>query len=152
MINAERTSFWGKNYALTRDDGTTVTTWDVSTWTSGGGFKLDGREYKVRSNAWGTKFTMLDDGGAVAAEAEQAGRKQWKVRAGRREYEFRRQSFWNWDQNLVEGDRVVGTVKRSSSWSGSLSADLPGLPTAVQVFVIGILISQWNQAMAAAAS
>ncbi|WP_231953870.1 hypothetical protein [Actinoplanes derwentensis] len=151
MINAERTGFWGRHYVLTREGGAVVTTWDIGKWASGGGFALDGREYKVRPNAWGTRYTMLDDGGAVVAEAERAGRKQWTVRAGGREYAFRRASLLSLDQQLVDGERVIGSVKRTSAWTGALAADLPGLPTAVQVFVIGIVITQWNAAAAASA-
>ncbi|HWS36305.1 MAG TPA: hypothetical protein VN408_26665 [Actinoplanes sp.] len=149
MINAERTGFWGKHYSLTAEDGTPVTTWDISNWVSGGGFTLDGQGYTVRSSGWaGNKFTMLDGGGAVVAEAERAGHKQWKVRAGGRSYEFRRKSWLSWDQDLVDGDRVVGSVKRTSNWTGRLSADLPGLPLPVQVFVVGIMITQWTSAAA----
>lgn len=152
MINAERSGFWGKQYDLTRADGSALTTWDVGWWGSGGKFSLDGHEFTVKRNNWGTHYTMLDGGGAVVAEAERFGNKQWKVLAGGREYQFRRQSWLRWDQDLVDGDRVVGSVKQTSAWSGRLAADLPGLPEPVQVFVLGVVITQWSTAVAAGAA
>jgi hypothetical protein len=122
-------------------DGDTVTTWDQDWWRSGGSFRLDGHTYHVRSNMWGSRFTMLDENGAVAAEAERVGRKNWTVAAGGRSYTFRRKSAFSSDQHLVDGERTVGVIKRTSMWTNNLAADLPGLPLPVQVFVLGVQIT-----------
>lgn len=140
MLTAERTGFWNAKYTLAQD-GVPVTTWEPGWWTSGGGFELHGRTYSVRSNAWGGRYTMLDDSGAVAAEAERVGRRDWTVLAAGRTYTFRRPSVWSSDQHLVDGERTVGVIKRTSAWTTNLSADLPGLSLPVQVFVLGVQIS-----------
>ncbi|MDI6100987.1 hypothetical protein QLQ12_20450 [Actinoplanes sp. NEAU-A12] len=145
MLTAESTGFWRNRYTLS-EDGTPVTTWDPSRWSSGGSFELGGRTYTVKSNGWGTRYTMLDDRGAVAAEAERVGRKNWRVLAGGRAYEFRRRSTWSSDQHLVDGERPIGLIKRTSTWNGNLTADLPGLPLPVQVFVLGVQITLFNAA------
>jgi hypothetical protein len=148
MLTAERTSFWKSRYTLI-EDGVPLTVWGASTWSSGGTFELGGRAYRVRSNAWGSRWSLLDDGGGVVAEAERFGHKKWRVLSAGRVYEFRRRTLFGFDQELVDGDRSVGVIRQTSGWSGSLSADLPGLPLPVQIFVLGIVISQFLAAAAA---
>lgn len=145
MLTAESTGFWRNRYTLA-EDGTPVTTWDPGWWASGGTFELGGRTYTVKSNTWGNRYTMLDDRGAVAAEAERVGRKNWRVLAGGRVYEFQRRSAWSNDQHLVDGERRIGLIKRTSTWNSNLTADLPGLPLPVQVFVLGVQITLINAA------
>ncbi|MFD1369928.1 hypothetical protein [Actinoplanes sichuanensis] len=151
MLTAESTGFWGRAYTIA-ENGTPITTWDNSWWKSGGTFELAGRTYHVRANMWGSRYTMLDPGGAVFAEAERVGRKNWTVHAGGRTYEFRRTSIFKSDQHLMDGERTVGTIRRTSSLTGNLTADLPGLPLPLQVFVLGVLIVQWQSANAAGAA
>ncbi|MEU4163210.1 hypothetical protein [Actinoplanes sp. NPDC026670] len=151
MLTAESTSFWGKTYTIA-ENGTPITTWDNSWWKSGGTFELGGRAYHVRANMWGSRYTMLDAAGAVFAEAERVGRKNWTVHAGGRAYEFRRTSIFRSDQNLMDGERTIGTIRRTSSLTGNLAAELPGLPLPLQVFVLGVLIVQWQSTNAAGAA
>ncbi|BEL02092.1 hypothetical protein Q0Z83_002830 [Actinoplanes sichuanensis] len=113
MLTAESTGFWGRAYTIA-ENGTPITTWDNSWWKSGGTFELAGRTYHVRANMWGSRYTMLDPGGAVFAEAERVGRKNWTVHAGGRTYEFRRTSIFKSDQHLMDGERTVGTIRRTS--------------------------------------
>ncbi|WP_430790012.1 hypothetical protein [Actinoplanes sp. G11-F43] len=150
MLTAERTGFWGGKYTLT-EDGRPVTVWDSHWWTSGGSFDLAGRTYTVKSNAWGSRFTMFDDGGHVVAEAERVGKRNWAVLAGGHTYRFQRPSFLSSDHHLMDGERTVGVIKRTSAWTGSYAADLPGLPQPVQVFTLGVLMAQAQAAAAAAA-
>jgi hypothetical protein len=117
---------------------------------SGGHGRQHGRSYSVKSNTWGSRYSMLDDRGAVCAEAERVGRKHWAVLAGGRTYEFRRPSIWSSDQLLVDGEHTVGVITRPSAWRGDLAADLPGLPLPVQVFVLGVLLTNYSNAAAAA--
>jgi hypothetical protein len=41
-------------------------------------------------------------------------------------------------------------VKRTSLWRSDIVADLPGLPPPVQIFVLGVVITIWDQQAAAA--
>jgi hypothetical protein len=140
MLTAESASVWSMKYTVAQD-GDTVTTWDSNWWKSGGDFVLDGHSYHVRSNMWGSRYTMLDENGAVTAEAERVGRRNWTVLAGGRSYAFRQASLFSSDQHLVDGERTVGVIKRTSMWNHNLVADLPGLPLPVQVFVLGVQIT-----------
>ena len=142
---------WRSRYRVT-DQGREITTWDSSTWRSGGEFMLDGRRFQVRSNGWGNKYTMTDDFGAVLAVAGRVGRKRWTVEADGQTYHFRRKGFWGNEEELLRGDTVVGSVRRTSVWRGDVAVELPGLPQAVQVFVLGVVISMWDAAAAAAAA
>jgi hypothetical protein len=151
MLKARRTSMWRSRYEI-ENDGTVLTEWEGNSWSIGGHFDLGGRAYRIRANGWGTRYTMTDDAELVHAEAERVGRKQWKVHAGGRSFDFRRDSLWRGgDEQLMEGDTVVGRIKRTSAWRGDVAADLPGLPLPVQIFVLGVVITNWNAQAAAAA-
>ncbi len=151
MLTAERTSVWRGRYQMT-DDGRPVAVWDPSFWRHGGDFEVEGRRYEVRADNWGTRYRMVDETGGEVALIERAGRKHWTVKAGARTYEFRRASFWGDRQELVADGQAVGTIRRKSSWSGTIEADLPGMPLPIRVCVVGVQIAIWQAASAAAAS
>lgn len=149
-MEARKISIWRSRY-LVSDRGREITTWDGSAWRSGGDFTLDGRQFRVRSNAWGTRYTMTDDADTVLAEASRVGRKRWIVEAGGQTYHFRRRSFWGNEEELVLGDTRVGSIRKTSFWRGDVDVELPGLAPALQVFVLGVVISMWEAQAAAAA-
>ncbi len=150
MLTAEKTSVWSTNYRLAAD-GRPVADWDAKMWRSGGDFVLDGRHYAVRGNFWGSRFTMTDDAGVAVASADRVGRKRWTVEAGGQTYEFRRVSLWNDAQELYNAAGPIGAVRRTSVWRGNVTADLPGLPMPVQIFVVGVVIMMWEAQSAGAA-
>ncbi|GAB2592791.1 hypothetical protein Aab01nite_37120 [Paractinoplanes abujensis] len=150
-MEARKSSAWKSNYVVT-DRGREIATWDKSTWKSGGEFTLDGRRYRVRSNGWGSKYTMTDDSDTIVATAERVGRKRWSVSAGGQTYDFRRKSLWASEEELVLGDTRVGSVRKTSWWGGTIAVELPGLPPHLQLFVLGVVISKWDSEAAAAAA
>ncbi|MDG4786908.1 hypothetical protein O7626_13365 [Micromonospora sp. WMMD1102] len=151
MLKARRVSVWRSRYEI-RVRGRFVTTWDSAFWRSGGDFELDGQRYQVRGNAWGSRFTLLDAAGRAVASADRVGRKRWTVEAGDQTYHFQRASLFGSEQELHAAGRRVGSVRRTSLWRGDVAADLPGLPLAVQVFVLGVVITMWHEQAAAASS
>jgi hypothetical protein len=149
MMEARKASVWRSRYEISVD-GRTVATWDSAFWKSGGNFELGGRHYQVRGNAWGNRFGMVDADGTPVASADRVGRKRWTVEAAGQTYQFQRASLWGNEQELHAGGDRVGSVKRISLWRGDIAADLPGLPLPVQIFVLGVVISMWDQQAAAA--
>jgi hypothetical protein len=150
-MKARKISVWRSRYSVT-DRGREITVWDGSVWKRGGDFELDGRRFQVRSNAWGNKYTMMDDVGAVVASADRVGRKRWTVEAAGQTYHFRRKSFWGNEEELVLGDTRVGSVRKTSFWRGDVAVELPGLATALQLFVLGVVIEMWDAQGAVAAA
>ena len=148
-MEARRISTWKSSYLVT-DRGREVATWDSKVWKGGGEFVLDGRRFRVKSNGWGTKYTMADDAGTVVASADRVGRKRWTVSAGGQTYHFR-SKFWSGEEELVLGETRVGAVRKASFWGSTVNVELPGLPPAVQLFVLGVVISKWNAESSAAA-
>jgi hypothetical protein len=148
MLVARKAGVWRSRYEVIVD-GRTVAVWDSTLWKSGGDFQLDGRPYRVRGNAWGTRFGMADADGVPVASADRVGRKRWTVDAAGRTYTFQRASMWSNEQELHVGGARVGSVKRTSSWRGDIAADLPGLPLSVQIFVLGVVITMWEAQAAA---
>jgi len=150
-MEARKLSVWKSRYLVT-DRGREIATWDRSVWKSGGEFLLDGRRFQVRSNGWGNKYTMTDDTGAVLASADRVGRKRWTVSAGGQTFQFRRKSFWTSEEELVLGDTRVGSVRKTSLWGNTIEVELPTLTPALQLFVLGVVISKWEAESAAAAA
>ncbi|GIF04987.1 hypothetical protein Asi03nite_25250 [Actinoplanes siamensis] len=139
---------WHGRYEI-ESDGRPVAVWDPSWWRGGGSVGINGQHFEVRANGWGTKYRMLDAAGTEIALVERAGRKHWTVQAGDRAYEFRRPSIFSSRQEMLTGGVPTGWLRRTSPWSGSIEADLPGLPLPLQVFVVGVQIALWQAAQAA---
>ena len=142
-MEARKISVWRSSYRVT-DRGREIAVWDSSVWKSGGRFELDGQHFQVRSNAWGNKYTMTDDSGAAIASADRVGRKRWTVEAAGETYHFRRKSMWGNEEELLLGDNAVGSVRKTSFWRGDIAAELPTLTPAMQLFVLGVIISRWE--------
>ncbi|MCY1141808.1 hypothetical protein OWR29_27750 [Actinoplanes sp. Pm04-4] len=150
-MEARKLSVWKSKYLVT-DRGREIATWDSKVWKSGGDLTLDGRRYEVRAKSWGSRYAMKDDAGAIVASADRVGRKRWTVTADGQTYQFRRRSFWASEEELVLGDTRVGSVRKASFWGGTVEVDLPTLTPALQLFVLGVVISKWEAESAAAAS
>jgi len=151
VLTARRSSAWRSRWEVARD-GVPLLTLDGSTWSGGGHFELAGRRYDIPTNWLGSRYRLESDG-AVVAEAERVGRKDWTLTADGRTHRFRRRSIWRPDQEMVdESGAVLGGVRRTGTWNRGAEADLPGLAEPVAVFVLGVVLLSWEQAAAAAAA
>ena len=149
MLTARRMGFWRGRYQVAAD-GRPVAVWDPAWWRTGGDFEVDGRRFRVRANHWGTQYRMVDETGNEGALMERTGRKHWRVQAGGRTYEFRRASMWGNRYELLAEGATVGSLRRTSAWSGAIEADLPGMPLPVQICVVGVQIAIWQAQQSAA--
>ena len=148
MIEARRTSHWASRYDIVAD-GERVASWRGSAWTSGGIVELAGRRYDVRGNLWGSTFGMVDESGTRMASADRVGSKSWTIEADGVTYRFRRVSPWRHEEELHAGGVRVGSVRRTSIWRSDAVADLPGLPLAVAVFAVAVVLTTWDSDAAA---
>lgn len=151
MLQATRVGAFSTAYDITID-GRTITRWDKSTWRSGGSFTVEGRRYEVRSNLWGSTYTMTDESGSPVASAANPNRRQWSVAAGSQTFEFRRRSWWRPQYDLFVGGQTVGFVRRPNSWRSATVAELPTMPLAVQVFAVAIALTTWDAAAVGAST
>ncbi|MET7396666.1 hypothetical protein ABZS66_24610 [Dactylosporangium sp. NPDC005572] len=150
MLQATRTSIWRGGYEIVAD-GRPITTWNPKLWRTGGDFVLGGRQYQVRSNGWGSRYSMEDGSGMTVASAERVGRKEWTISSDGQVYRFRRVSIWRHEEELLSGDGRIGSVRRLSVWRSDTVADLPGLPLPVQVFALGVIVTTWDNQAAGSA-
>jgi hypothetical protein len=74
------------------------------------------------------------------------------VEAAGRTYEFQRTSIWGQKQELHSAGQRLGSIERTSFWRSDATADLPGLPLPVQIFVFVVVLTMWDRASASAAS
>lgn len=151
MLQAKKVSIWKGRYEISTGE-LLLATWDPSWWRAGGTLDLDGQRYQVRSNLWGTQYRMTTEDGTVVASADRVGRKRWTVEADHRQYEFQRASIWRHEEELRSEGHPVGSIKRTSIWRSDATADLPGLPLPVQVFVLAVVLTKWDQAAASGAA
>ena len=142
---------WTNRYIITMD-GLVVTTWEPSWWRAGGSYVVDGQAYKVSNNGFGSTYELVDTAGIVVAVARRVGRKHWTVETVGQTYEFRRPSMWRQEVEMVMNGQRAGSIRRLSAWRSDAMADLPGLPPAVQVFVLCVLLAKWDQDAATAAA
>lgn len=143
MVNARKTSIWKNRYQITANGGH-LATWDGSLWKAGGHFELGGRRYEVRGNMWGSRDGMATENGTPVASARRVGRKRWTVESDGRTYQFQRPSVWRNEEELVVDGRRVGSVRRTSWWRSDAAADLSGLATPVQIFVLAVVLTKWD--------
>jgi hypothetical protein len=147
-MEARRRSAWRNDYEITAD-GRPVAVFTGSLWRGGGALTVDGRRYEVKSSTWATSYTLVDDAGAVVAEAQRIGRKDWSIDAGGATHAFRRSSAWSLEQEHVVQGMPMGAIRRTSMWRGDAVADLPGLPSLVALFAITVVLTTWDVAAAA---
>ena len=145
MLRASRAGLLSTRYDITRDDAA-VCTWKPSAFIGGGSFELDGHRYEVARGGWtGRRYRLRDESGCLVALADGVGRSTWTLETGGAVHTFERPSPWRRDQVLVRDGEPVGTVRRTSAWLGEAEAELPGLPPAVQVFVLVSLLAVWDE-------
>jgi hypothetical protein len=145
VLRASRAGLLSTRYDITRDD-TAICTWKPSAFIGGGSFELEGHRYEVARGGWtGRRYRLRDETGRVVALADGVGRLTWTVETGGEVHTFERPSPWRRDQVLVRDGTPVGAVRRTSAWFGEAEAELPGLPLAVQVFVLVSLLAVWDE-------
>lgn len=128
-LEEKKTSVLRSRYSVF-DRGRQIAVLDGSMWTGGSGF-------------------TLGETGSALAWADQVGRKQWTVTPAVRHH-FRRKSLLGQEEKLILGGTRVGSVRKTSFLRGDVIAELPGLPEAVQLFVLGVVISKWDAQILAA--
>jgi hypothetical protein len=145
VLRASRMGLLSTRYEITRD-GTTLCTWKPSAFFGGGSFLLDGRRYDVARGGWSwRRYRLLDEAGGLVAMADAVGRAEWRLETGGVTYEFERQSLIRHEHVLIQDGTTAGSVRRIGTWRGEAEADLPGLPLAVQVFVLVSLLAVWDE-------
>lgn len=151
MLRADKNGIFSKTYRITAD-GRDVTLFESSWWRTGGTFTLDGHDYTIRANMWGSRYGMADENDDKVASAQGVGRKHWTVESGDETHRFQRASLLRSAQLLLRDGQEVGAVERASMWKGGATAELPGLSLPVQVFVVAVVLTMWEQQASAAAA
>jgi hypothetical protein len=145
VLRASRAGLLSTRYEIT-EDGAPVCIWKPSAFFGGGSFELAGQRYDVTRGGWtGRRYRLLDASGGLVALADGVGRMHWTLETGGETHVFERRTLLRNDQVLMRDGAPVGMVRRTSAWFGEAEADLPGLPRAVQIFVMVSLLAVWDE-------
>lgn len=151
LLIAKQTSFWRSEFTIWLGDR------ELARWKNGGWerrvpFQLDGAWYAVVTHKMGRDCELHDEPGNTVATLAGVGKKVWTLEAGTRVVRFERASWWTYDMAAFEGDRNIGGVRRSGTWSTDAAAELRGLDRPVQMFALMVFLQAMARADAAAAA
>lgn len=124
--------------------GDPIATWHESAWMTGGTLEWGGRRYLVCASLSSGTVSMGEGGRPPIATAHGIGRKNWTIEAEGTTYHFRRAAPWRQEERLRVDGRRVGSVRRTSIVRGNAAADLPGLPLAVEIFAVAVVLTMWR--------
>src|SRR5262245_55918996 len=107
-------------------------------WRERGRLTVNGLAYTVRRESVFGEFRLESPGGTVATAVKPSlFRRAFEVTHGAKTWTVRRQSAFSRRIQVLEGDREIGHVTRSSWWSYRSEAVLPdAMPMPVQVFCV----------------
>jgi hypothetical protein len=117
-------------------------------WRERGRLTVNGLAYTVRRERMLGEFRLESPGGGAVAIAVKPSlfRRVFEVTAGAKTWKVRRQSAWSRRIQVLEGDREIGHITRTSWWSYRASAALPdAMPVAVQVFCVWLAALIWKR-------
>jgi len=143
VIEVRKLKLWDGRYDLL-EDGRFVASLEQSHWAVGGRFQLAGRSFTVRTDLLDDEASLTEAGGRRVATAHGLGGKDWTIEADGTTYHFCRSAPWRREEELHDGRRRLGSVKRTRTGRGDAAADLPGLPRHVEVFAIAVALTRWD--------
>lgn len=157
MLEANPDGWWSSQYTVVRD-GVATGALHFRALREAGLITVGDQRFEVRRERAGSGNWLLEgSGGVVVASAQKpsAWRSQIIVRASGQPIvvHLRRPSTWRRSFEVLQSDRRVGEIRRASIWRRRTEADLPdGLPEAVQVFCVWLVLLLFRREDSAAAS
>lgn len=140
---------WKNSYVVSVN-GQPAAEWKGPAWRTPGGVIVAGEFFPVEAARWANRFTMFDRAGMPIGLADHVGRRDWTAFVDGRHHQFRRPSLFGTTMLHVGADRDVGWLRRKSSWTGGIEAELPTLSLLAQVFIAGAVLTTWDRRAAAA--
>jgi hypothetical protein len=133
----------------------TIAELDLSSWRERAEILIGGVTHQVyRERAMGGDF-IIDAGGRELARATKpsAFRHTMIVHYRGKDYTLRKPSVWGRAFALMDGDRQIGSVAPTSTWTRRATAELPpDWPVPITAFVIWLVILLWRRDAASAAA
>lgn len=119
----------------------------LSSWRERGRLVVNGLAYTVQRERGFGEFRLESPGGTVATAVKPSlFRCVFTVTHAAKTWTVRRQSAWSRRIQVLEGDREVGHVARSSWWTYRAAATLPDtMPVPVQVFCVWLSTLIWKR-------
>jgi hypothetical protein len=150
MFEIERTSWFGRRYAV-RDDAGSGSQWTpVRRLSEDLNGEIDGTTYAFRRD--GRNRFALTRGETELASAAAVKRGRWAIEiepGGATGYELVRGRGGRWHMELQRGGTAAGRISRGRSSRGKFVCELPAeLDPAVQVFIGLVGMTLWSRASA----
>ena len=149
MVHAKRVNPPSQRYDFT-EDGRPLTTFALRRGRTGARFGLHGANYVVRAHRFSGVYELHDADGTVVATTDRVGR-SWHLTCSGRVVGFRQTAAASREYAMIGDDgATAGTVRRAGHLRSELTADLPGLELALQVFVLVVVLHRNRRTRAAA--
>jgi hypothetical protein len=103
-----------------------------------------------RMGRWRGRYRLVADGQPVAEWDPSWWRTGGDFEVDGHRYQVRANGWGSKYRMVDEHGAEVGSMRRTSAWSGAVEADLPGMPLPVQICVLGVQIARWQAEQSAA--
>ncbi len=121
---------------------------DISCWREKALLTVQGVDYRVYREGLMSGDFILASGESVLARAKKpsALRRTFIIEHGGRHYTLRAKSAFQRAFELLDGDRVVGSVSPRGIFTRRAAVDLPeDMPLFVKVFIIWLAVILWKR-------
>ncbi|MGY1439375.1 hypothetical protein [Streptomyces reniochalinae] len=155
MLHAKRIHLPSQEYELT-EDGRALTAFSLRRGRIGARFTLCGVGYLVRTHRFSGVYELLhaaggDGDGTVVATTDRV-RRSWHLACSGRVVPFRQTAAAGREFTMTGDDgEPAGTIRRTGHLRTEVTADLPDLEPALQVFALVVVLLRRRRKRAAAA-
>ena len=149
MLHAKRLHPASQQYELT-EDGRALTTLALSRGRIGARFTLHGAEHRVRRHRFSGVHELLAADGTVVAATDRV-RRSWTMTCSGRAFPFRQTAVAGRECTMLgAGGEPVGAIRHTGA--RGMTADLPQLEPALQVFALAVVLLRRRRKRAAASA
>lgn len=147
MLEAKPINFLSKSF-LIETGGQKIASLAISRWRESGEISIGDQSYRLYREGLLSGAFVLESSGQIIARAVKpsAFRSQFDLELDAHRYSLQRTSLFGKSFSVVQGETVVGSVRRAGLFTRRTLVDLPSdwsIP--IQVFAFWLVLVIWNR-------
>jgi hypothetical protein len=153
MLTANPRSWFSWDFTLAKN-GESLADIDLSSWREKGALTIANSSYRVYREGLCSGAFVLESNGAVVARAHKpsAWTRRMVLEFGGTLLELKPQSAFTRGFQLLNGDKIIGSLSPSSFLNRKINVELPeDLPLQIRAFVVWLTVLLWKRDASAAA-